>query len=248
MTLLRINNRILKKNGTLLTGAGGEPPVDPYNPYNLDPGVMRLAFYDEPEQYNPNSNLSAQADGTCVYVGEQYIDGFTMYVWDYIPGPDGTGLDNRMNKLSKSFWLVSWNTIGYTNKISYTFRDSRVQRILNPIDLYNIIHDMYNTQRSDMMFQGCRELRDVSSGIRVYNAESLFRNCPYLLEIPVFDWSYEPVRLNTAFTGCTSVHSGMKRLYDNWSSVQSHSNCFEDCGDHSTVANEELAQIPSDWK
>jgi hypothetical protein len=246
MTLLRINNRILKKNGTLLTEPWSSP-VDPYNPYNLDPGVMRLAFYDEPEQYNPNSNLSAQADGTCVYVGEQYIDGFTMYVWDYIPGPDGTGLDNRMEKLQKSFWLVSWNTVGYTNTIRYTFRGSRVQRIINPIDLYNIGYG-YITQTATEMFQSCTQLVDVAPGIRIDDAEGLFRNCTYLTEIPVFDWSCVPGNLATAFANCTAVHSGMKRLYDNWSSVQSHYSCFANCGDHSAVANEELAQIPNDWK
>lgn len=242
--MIKYNGYVIGKEGFWLRPDQGQEP-DPYNPYNLDPGVVRLAFYDEPEQYNPNSDLSAQADGTCVYVGEQYIDGFRMYVWDYIPGPDGTGLVERMRKLQKSFWLVSWNTVGYTDSINYTFRHSLVQRILNPIDLYNINRIR---QSAIEMFDSCMDLRDVAPGIRMDDATAMFRNCPYLTEIPVFDWSCVPYSLATAFSGCTSVHSGMKRLYDNWSSVQSHGSCFQNCGDHSTVANEELAQIPSDWK
>lgn len=245
--ILSVGNTPLSVNGILLRKEPKLPPVDPYNPYNLDPGVVRLAFYDEPEQYDPNIDVYPQSEGTFVYVGLQEIDGFIMYVWDFIPSPGGYGLDERMKNLRNSFWLISWNVVGCTDRISYTFRGSKVVGILNPIDLYNLEHPYVN-QITQEMFQNCLQLRYVAPGMRIYDAAALFRGCLYLPEIPVFDWSYVPTSLMTAFTGCSSVHSGMKRLYDNWSSVSSHTNCFENCGDHSAEANAELAQIPDDWK
>lgn len=205
---------------------------DPYNPYNLDPGVVRLTF--STSSYDPNTDVNGPDIGYWTRVNDS--------TWDFHPYI--LGLEDKFFGLSESFNLESWNLRNYSGRVFASFRGSGLVNINNPIDFsvssINGIHEMF--AQSHIVY--------ACPGIRLQpnqSAENMFRNCQELIEIPIFDWDYVPSTIDQMFAGDHYVRSGMIRLYDNWSTIERHAQCFRQCGMSTTTGAAELAQIPQDW-
>lgn len=230
--MIKYNGYVIGKGGFWLKAT--EKPVDPYNPYNLDPGVVRLTFHASSD-YDPNTDVGGPDIGYWTRV-----EGST---WDF--HPEYLGLEDKFHGLSVSFNLESWNLRDYSGHVFATFRNSKLVNINNPIDFsvssINGIPEMF--AQSHIVY--------ACPGIRLQpnqSAQHMFRHCQELIEIPVFDWDYVPGTIEQMFANDYYVMTGITRLYDNWSTVGNHSACFRDCGSNTVTGAAELAQIPSDWK
>jgi hypothetical protein len=233
------NGKFLKNNGLLLNdGSGPTPPVDPYNPFNLGPGVLRIRMINAPVDYDPSRDVSIGGD-------KGYWQKVDTDIWDWVPGTNGLNGD-YFNVIRYSFDLMSWNISGFTDPIYYCFRNSKIERIVYPID-FSV---MSSVQTCDEMFAHST-LYNVPSLIRLPSNESCWRmffNCVNLREIPQFDWNYKPSNVDLMFGHCVSVEGGMLNFYNHWNTINSHAQCFNQCGVGTQTGSAELAQIPNDWK
>lgn len=228
---LTFNGKDLSFNSKNLAYIDG--PVDPYNPYNLGPGVVRLTFYDA-DDYDPNTDVGGPGIGHW-----ERVSGNT---WDFYP--EYLGLDAKFFGLDQPFDLESWNLRDYSDQVLASFRGSNIVNINNPIDFSVApIDGLYEMFAQSHVVHVC-------PGIRLQpnrSAEHMFRNCQTLVEIPIFDWDYVPGQIYEMFANDRNVMYGMTRLYDNWSTIEYHDACFRDCGVNTTTGAAELAQLPSSW-
>ena len=233
------NGKFLKNNGLLLNdGSGPTPPVDPYNPFNLGPGVFRIRMLNAPGDYDPSIDVSVGGD-------KGYWQQVDTDIWDWVPGNYGLNGDYFHN-IRYSFDLLSWNISEYTGQIFYCFRGSKIRRIYFPID-FSVMNNQLNCY--EMFAQSY--LEEVPDLIRLpSNGECgrMFFNCQQLRYIPQFDWNYKPSSVNLMFASCYYVEGGMLNFYNIWNTINSHSQCFMNCGVGTQTGASELAQIPNDWK
>lgn len=230
MAILRINNRILKKNGTVLTG-GAEPPSPSLPPYTL-----RLQFLSEP--VTSASDLSCNMDD-CTWTKVD-ADG---YVWDWTyEDPDWGGAFDENPPYWGQFNVIAANTTGVTAMWNLFYRNGLVS--VCDMDTSSVT-DM-NGMFTDTYITGIGQM-DTSS---VTNFASMFENCP-LTAVPLLDTSSAD-DVSRMFFGCTSVSGGAYAMYQQMSTQANpptyHSNCFYNCGSNTVTGAAELAQIPSDWK
>ena len=253
MTLLRINNRILKRNGTLLTGA--VVPVDPYNPLGLPPYTIRCKFAD-----NRTPNVPATATMSQYSVSPN--------IWDITyTNTDWTLLlqDNVISLLE----VLGANTSGVTvmkqmfyycqNMSSVALFDTRNVTTMEQMFIHcdNLLsvprYDTGNVTNIVNMFYYCQTLTslplfDLSS---VTSADYAFMDCKNLKNLPLFDTS-SMTSVRSMFHNCNNVESGALALYNQMSSQANppsdHLFTFRYCGSDTTTGAAELAQIPSNWK
>lgn len=233
------NGKFLKNNGLLLNdGSGPTPPVDPYNPFNLGPGVFRIRMINAPEDYDPNRDVGGGGQ-------KGYWQQVDTDIWDWIPGRSGLDGDYFYN-IRYSFDLMSWNISGFTYQINYCFRNSKIERIYYPID-FSV---MGSRQTCENMFTHST-LYQVPPLIRLPSngdCDQMFLNCMNLREIPQFHWNYKPSSVNQMFGHCVGVEGGMLNFYNHWNTINEHAQCFNQCGISTQTGSQELAQIPNDWK
>ena len=233
------NGKFLKNNGLLLNdGSGPTPPVDPYNPFNLGPGVFRIRMLNAPGDYDPSIDVSVGGD-------KGYWQQVDTDIWDWVPGNYGLNGDYFHN-IRYSFDLLSWNISGFTERIDYCFRESKIERIYTPIDF-----SVMNSQQTCEDMFAHSNLYQVPPLIRLPSngeCDRMFFDCGNLMEIQQFDWNYKPSSVNQMFGYCPMVQGGMLNFYNNWNTITNHTQCFFNCGVGTQTGSAELAQIPNDWK
>lgn len=241
MNLYTNNGKFLKNNGLLLNdGSGPTPPVDPYNPFNLGPGVFRIRLTNAPEDYDPNTDVGGGGD-------KGHWEQVATDIWDWYPAEHGLDGD-YFKTIRYSFDLMSWNVSGFTDRINYCFRDARLERIYVPID-FSVMND-HNSQTCYELFSRST-LYDVPPSIRLpsnVDCGRMFFNCQGLSNIPEFDWNYKPSNVNMMFGYCFYVQGGMLNFYNHWNTINNHFQCFNLCGVGTQAGSQELEQIPNDWK
>ena len=233
------NGKFLKNNGLLLSnGSGPTPPVDPYNPFNLGPGVFRIRLLNAPGDYNPNSDVGGGGQ-------KGYWEQVDTDIWDWVPGSRGLDGDYFYN-IRYSFDLMSWNISGFTDRINYCFRNSKIEEIYYPIDF-----SVMNSRQTCVDMFANSNLYHVPPPTRLPSngeCDRMFFGCRNLMEIPEFDWNYKPSSVYQMFGYCPMVHGGILNFYNHWNTINNHIQCFNQCGVGTETGSAELAQIPNDWK
>lgn len=115
------------------------------------------------------------------------------------------------------------------------------------------LFDTSKVTNMNSTFYYCRSLSSIPllNTHNVSQMEETFYWCTNLSSIPLFDTT-NVNNMDKAFYYCTHVNNGALNLY-NQVSTQSippyyHNQTFYRCGIGTTKGQEELAQIPSDWK
>lgn len=218
-------------NGNILTVNHKwiKPYTDPFNPWNLEPGVMRLRFEHDidPNDYN--------TQGLWIHV--------TDNIWDWKPNTWG-GYQDRLSHIDDDFVLMGWNTkdVDYrmTGIPSYVFRNSRLTDIETPLDLSQFY--------GDDMFGLCRKLNDLEFIVRLpSNCDQMFHDCSNLFTVPKFDLNYMPNSIRFMFLQCTSLMYGIYDFYTDFMSVQYHDQCFHNAAQN-PIGQQDMARLPNDWK
>lgn len=241
MTLLRINNRILKKNGIVLAG-----PTFPPAPYTI-----RLKFT---EGVTPTFSK-----GTGVQVSS------SPNIWDLTY--ENTDWSNLLNGQSDLIEVIDANTTGVTD-MSYMFAYCEALTAVPLFDTSNVTNmdsmfhwcealtavPLFNTSNvTNMrsMLYVCASLTSVPlfDTSNVTNMRWVCTSCRSLTTVPLFDTS-NVTDMSYMFQGCTSVQSGALALYQQASSQATppyHDYTFTDCGIDTVTGAAELAQIPRRW-
>ena len=220
------NGNILTVNHKWLVPEG----PGPFNPWNLEPGVMRLRFEHDidPNDYN--------TQGLWIHVADN--------VWDWKPNTAG-GYQDRLKQIEDDFVLMGWNTkdVDYsiTGEPSFVFRNSRLTSIETPLDLSEQIYG-YD------MFGNCDKLNDLEFIVRLPpNSDQMFRECTNLITVPEFDLNYMPNSIRYMFAGCRALMYGIYDFYTDFMSVQYHDQCFQNAGQN-PIGYQDIARLPNDWK
>ena len=223
MTLLRINNRILKKNGIVLTGTAGEPPAPVLPPYTI-----RLKFTE-----GVTPTLSK---GTGVQVSSSpNIWDLTYTIKNWISLCSGQ---------SDLIEVIGANTTDVTN-MSDMFINCSALTTVSLFDTSSVTNTSY-------MFSSCSSLTSVPlfNTSSVTNMNYMFNKCSSLTTVPLFNTS-NVTNMTRMFSNCTNVQSGALALYQQASAQATpptkHSYTFYKCGRDTTTGAAELAQIPTSW-
>ena len=242
MTLLRINNRILKKNGIVMAR-----PIAPPAPYTI-----RLKF--------TNGITPTFSKGTGVQVSS------SPNVWDLTY--ENSNWYRLLNGQSSLIEVIAANTTGIRNMnqmfgncnnlISVPLFDtSNVTNMegmfMNCGKLTSVpLFDTSSVTAMVEMFYGCSALTSIPlfNTSRVTDVTSMFRHCTGITTIPLLDTS-SVTRMSYMFQSCYNVQTGALALYQQASTQATppskHAGTFEYCGRDTTTGAAELALIPTDW-
>lgn len=237
--ILSLNNFNLSYAGydLILDSSGPVPPIDPYNPLDLPPYVIRVQYQDnvipyleqgynytvERVSYYPNvwDIYHPQDDWSNFFISNDHIELRKNKIIDVL-GANTTNVNNMDNLFSGCLALSSlslFDTRSVTS-MSATFYNCGN---LSAIPLY----DTYN----------------------VVNMDSTFKQCN-LTSIPLFDTT-SVTSMNETFFYDINVKSGMYALYQQASTQtippSSHYDTFRYCGLATQEGNAERALIPASW-
>lgn len=265
MTLLRINNRILKKNGTVLAG----PTLPPYTAMlRFTNGVTPTFSKGTGIQVSSNPNL-----WNLTYEDQDWsnlLNGQGDLIEVIAANTTGVTNMNSMFSYCGSLTTVSlFDTSNVTTMNSmFLFCHSLVSVPLFDTSNVTVMRSMFETCErlqsvplfntsnvTDMgaMFYDCLDLTSVPlfDTSSVTNMSTMFYYCPSLTSIPLFDTS-NVVYFDYAFYVCLMVESGALALYQQASTQANpptnHTKTFTSCGRDTVTGAAELAQIPSDWR
>lgn len=242
MTLLRINNRILKKNGIVLAR-----PIAPPAPYTI-----RLKF--------TNGVTPTFSKGTGVQVSS------SPNIWD-LTYENGNWY-NLLRRQSSLIEVIAANTTGISN-MNQMFGNCNNLTSVPLFDTSNVtnmdgmfnncsalttvpLFDTSSATSTVEMFSYCISLTSIPlfNTSRVTDATSMFRHCRGITTIPLLNTS-SVTRMGFMFHDCINVQSGALALYQQASTQATppskHAGAFENCGSNTTTGAAELALIPTDW-
>lgn len=177
---LKYGNNVLHRNGYAVGKI--EQPVDPENPYNLEPYTMRFKFDDG--SYDPtNSGETWNSGAVWTRVSS------SPNVWDYYQGPAGESYD-------KVYWQAAFE--GH-------FNSGGAVRVLG-----GNLAGAKNMSLS-AMFRGCTrlvEFRTVKMGTSTKTFSGMFNNCSGLVRVELFDVSHaENGSLTNLFSRCSMLEA-----------------------------------------
>lgn len=261
MNIIKFNNSILKYSGKWLETDGTPTPVDPYNPLNLPPNVVRVRTNDgEPPIKAATGSVIASYETATKVVG-------TSDVYDvYKSGTDFTWLLYNCDNVIE---VLGANTTNVT-KMQDTFNNCNNLTTISLFDTSNVTDMLYlfclcpslvsvplfdtsKVTNMDCMFFNCLSLPSIPlfDTSNVTSMYQMFESCTALTSIPLFNTS-KVTNMDGMFAGCAKVESGALALYQQASSQTnppvSHYRTFYHCGRNTITGAAELAQIPSDWK
>lgn len=237
--ILSLNNFNLSYAGydLILGTAGPVPPVDPYNPLNLPPYVIRLQYQD---------NVIPYLEPGFGYTLERVS--YYPNVWDiYHPVNDWSTFfrsdDHVEFKKGKIIGVLGANTTN-VNNIDNLFSGSTA---LSSISLF----DTRSVTSMSSTFYNCGNLSTIPlyDTYNVVNMNYTFKQCG-LTSIPLFDTT-SVTSMNETFFYDIYVKSGMYALYQQASTQtippSSHYSTFRYCGLSTDEGNAERALIPTSW-
>ena len=188
-----------------------KPSVDPYNPLNLPPGVVRVRTYDrQPPQY---------WSGDTTYETATRVQG-TLDVYDVYKS--GTSLSSLMPHADNVVEVLGANTTGITdmsgmfafcqNISTVAMFDTSSVTNMNNMFAYNgrlvsiPLFDTSSVTSMGGMFERCTLLTTVPlfDTSRVTNMGSMFYNCISLTSVPLFDTS-NVINMENMFYECLSL-------------------------------------------
>ena len=188
-----------------------KPSVDPYNPLNLPPGVVRVRTYDrQPPQY---------WNGLTTYESATLVPG-TLDVYDVYKS--GTSLSELMPDANNVVEVLGANTTGITdmsgmfmscdNLRSVALFDTSSVANMNNMFAFNgrlasiPLFDTSSVISMGGMFSRCYQLTTVPlfDTSRVTNMGSMFYNCTSLTSVPLFDTS-NVMNMENMFYECLSL-------------------------------------------
>ena len=241
MTLLRINNTILKKNGIVLAR-----PIAPPTPYTI-----RLKF--------TNGVTPTFSKGTGVQVSS------SPNIWDLTY--ENTDWSNLLQRQSNLLEVLDANTSGVTN-MSYMFDFCSALTAVPLFDTSSVtdmsymfdwcealttvpLFDTSNVTNMYSMFYVCGSLTAVPpfDTSNVTTLRWMCTSCRSITTVPLFDTS-KVTDMSYMVNGCTNVQTGALALYQQASSQATppyHDYTFTDCGIDTVTGAAELAQIPRRW-
>lgn len=259
---------------------------DPYNPYNLDFGVIRVKTNDGQPPINSMGATYTSAEPvagmTNVFDISRPNNPYSFYellrrsenVTDIL-GANTTEVHDMTQMLVGCTALSSINIFDTTSVTSMHFMFSECKSLKtvpqfnthNVTDFYYMFESCdklitvpnfdFSNARTDInsvdgMFYNCKSLTHVPA-FDLTNIKSflcMFLDCPALSAIP--DLKIEHAEnVDSMFSRCYNVETGIKSLYDKLSvlpSITSHGSVFADCGIDTSQGAAELTQIPNDWK
>lgn len=243
--VLSLNNFNLSYAGydLILGSSGPVPPIDPYNPLNLPPYVIRVQYQD----------------GVIPYLEHGYnytVERVSYYpnVWDIYHPQNNWGGEWGIGSLfpdtdkvnlypTKITEILGANTTNVTN-LDRAFENCLA---LSSISLF----DTRNVTSMSATFYNCGNLSALPlyDTYNVVNMDSTFKQCN-LTSIPLFDTT-SVTSMNETFFYDINVKSGMYALYQQASTQtippSSHYNTFRYCGLATQEGNAERALIPTSW-
>lgn len=212
--IIKYNNLIMKYDDKWLNSEGTPQPtpVDPYNPLNLPPNIVRVRTSDGNPPYN---------GAVTSYETATLVPG-TTDVYDVYKS--GTDFEDLLTNATTVIEVLGANTTNIT-KMTSMFQDCYNLRSVALFDTSNVTNMV-------TMFAGCSNLTSVPlfDTSSVTETRSMFSNCTSLVTVPLFVTSN---LTNTVwmFNNCTSLISvplfdtskvsNMREMFNHCSSLTS---------------------------
>lgn len=237
MPLLRIGDKLMEKNGKLVT-------ID-LDIGDVQPRHLRLRF--TPGTGPNRDDITSHRSGTWVQICTD-PNIWDLYVLD--------GVSQWSNALSLASEETRINIIGVIDgdASDVTYMDGcfancpnirSVGPLYNTDSVVSCWHMFYSSNGDGSIVQ---VTPFDTSNVRSF--ESMFYGQQKLKVVPLLDTS-SSTDLTAMYYGCVNVESGILGAYNEMTSHGSyvaHHMTFHDCGINTPTGKAELAQIPDDWK